>query len=100
MSTTLRQSKRKRIDSNSNNEATPFKSKHVYIDDGNVILQAGLAQFRVHRSMLSAQSTVFADIFSLPQPQNEMMVDGCPLVQLSDPAEDVEYLLRAIYDGR
>lgn len=97
---TFRQSKRKRLEPDSSNPGVPSKSKYVYIDDGNVILEADLVQFRVHRSMLSSQSTVFADMFTLPQPQNDVTVDDCPIVHLSDSAKDVEYLLRAIYYGR
>jgi BTB/POZ domain len=93
------QAKRKRTGSVSATN-TAVQSKAVWIDDGNVILEAELTRFRVHRSMLSSQSTVFADMFSFPQPENEPTLEGCPIVHLSDPAKDVEYFLKALYDGR
>jgi hypothetical protein len=93
-------SKRRRTDSVSATNTTPVQSKVVWIDDGNVILEAEFTRFRVHRSMLSSQSTVFADMFTFPQPENEPTVEDCPIVHLSDPAKDVEYFLRALYDGR
>jgi BTB/POZ domain len=86
--------------SNSAPASANVRSKVVWIDDGNVILQAESTLFRVHRSMLSSQSTVFSDMFSFPQPPNEPTLDGCPIVHLSDPAKDVECFLRAHYDGR
>ncbi|KAJ7164769.1 hypothetical protein C8R43DRAFT_988349 [Mycena crocata] len=37
-------------------------------------------------------------MFSFPQPANEETLEGCPIVQLSDFASDVELLLSAFYD--
>jgi len=42
-----------------------------WLDDGNIILQTGSKQFRVVRSILSASSSVFRDMFSIPQPVDE-----------------------------
>ena len=36
----------------------------LWKEDGNVVLQAGNTQFRVHRSMLADHSPVFKDIFA------------------------------------
>ncbi|CAA7266001.1 unnamed protein product [Cyclocybe aegerita] len=59
-------------------------------------------QYRVHSSLLAHKSTVFSDMFSLPQPAElgagESLVDGCPLVFLQDSKEDVRNLLDLLYD--
>lgn len=73
----------------------------VWYDDGNIILQAEQVQFKVLRSILAEISSVFRDMFSLPQPtvaQYEAeMVYGCPIVHLSDSAEEVQLVLEAIF---
>jgi hypothetical protein len=40
-------------------------------------------------------------MFSLPQPvEGDEVVEECPVVCLSDTAEDVRYVLEALYNGR
>lgn len=73
------------------------QSKEFWLEDGNIILQAGNVQFRVHRSILAKRSPIFADLFQIPQPDSEPTVDGCPVVILHDSAKDIEYMLLALY---
>jgi len=85
------------------------RNKHadLWFCDGSVILQAESTLFRVHKSQLSRRSTVFSDMFTLPQPPvmtthatlADETYEGCPVVELHDSAEDVENLLLALYDG-
>lgn len=85
------------------------RSKHadLWFCDGSVILQAEATLFRVHMSQLSRRSTVFSDMFTLPQPPvmtthatlADETYEGCPVVKLHDSADDVENLLLALYDG-
>jgi len=81
----------------------PTKST-PWFEDGNIVFQAELAQFRVHRGVLSSNSSVFADMFTLPQPsaegETEATVEGCPVVLLSDNAEELMHVLKALYDRR
>ncbi|TDL16717.1 hypothetical protein BD410DRAFT_795113 [Rickenella mellea] len=75
----------------------------LWLDDGNIILATDLSIFRVHRSMLSKNSSVFADMFSMPQPMNsleEPSVEGLPVVVLTDNDADVTHLLNFVYDRR
>jgi len=67
--------------------------------DGNIILVAGHAAFKVHRGQLERHSDIFRDLFTIPQPQCQDMVDGCPWVELHDSPADVLHLLSALYDG-
>ncbi|KAJ7637508.1 hypothetical protein B0H17DRAFT_1339515 [Mycena rosella] len=87
--------KRKRIDSSES--GPPIRSK-IWMSYGDIILQAESTQFRVNRDILANQSSVFRDMFSLPQPPGEDTVEGCLIVELSDSAKDVELLLTALYD--
>jgi hypothetical protein len=71
-----------------------------YFDDGNIILQAGSTHFKVYRGILSAHSEVFRAMFTIPQPANEIISDGCSIVRLSDSAKDWHHVLHALYLGR
>ncbi|KAH7886706.1 hypothetical protein F5I97DRAFT_1869593 [Phlebopus sp. FC_14] len=74
----------------------------IWFEDGNVVLIAGSAAFKVHRGQLERHSEVFRDLFSVPQPvvdESENVVDGCPTVDLYDCPSDIYYLLAALYDG-
>jgi hypothetical protein len=61
------------------------------------VLQAGNTQFRVHWSVLALHSSVFSGMQGLPQRDDQLTVEGCPVVELSDDPQDVEYLLKALY---
>ncbi|KAJ7250524.1 hypothetical protein B0H12DRAFT_1052387 [Mycena haematopus] len=66
--------------------------------DGSVVLQATNTQFRVHWGVLMQHSSVFRDMQALPQPSDRPTIDGCSVVELPDNPEDVEYLLKALYN--
>ncbi|KZP14498.1 hypothetical protein FIBSPDRAFT_935715 [Athelia psychrophila] len=74
----------------------------IWYDDGNVILEAEATQFKVYRGALAEASSVFKDMFSFPQPASETIraVEGCSVVQLSDTAEDVTFILQALYQRK
>ncbi|KAF7370408.1 BTB domain-containing protein [Mycena sanguinolenta] len=69
----------------------------LWFSDGNVVLQAGNTQFRVHWGILAHNSLVFHEMQELLQPPEHPGIEGCPVVELSDDAEDVGYLLNALY---
>jgi hypothetical protein len=76
------------------------RSARIWVEDGNVIIQAQTSQFRVHRGILSCHSHVFKEIFAIPQPElGEPAVEGCPIHRLFDAAQDWENLLTLLYDG-
>lgn len=102
------------------NKYTPHSD--LWFQDGSVILATETTLFRVHISVLSRHSLFFRDMFRLPQPsphsassQPSFGADDlelewedlgmqcgesrCPVVQLHDSAEDLAYLLFALYDG-
>lgn len=84
--------KRKRV------ETLPIRRGEPYFGDGNIILEAERTQFRVARGILAAASPTLKTMFSLPPTGNQ--VDGCPIIQLTDSAEDWKHLLKAMYKRR
>ncbi|OAX37638.1 hypothetical protein K503DRAFT_771291 [Rhizopogon vinicolor AM-OR11-026] len=71
----------------------------IWFPDGNIVLIADCAAFKVHRGQLERHSDVFHDLFSIPQPPDESLVDGSPWVELYDRPSDLYHLLIALYDG-
>lgn len=94
--------KRKRTDSESPAIEKTTRHGEPYFDDGNIILEVQSIRFRVYRGILAASSPIFADMFSVPQPPlpAEELVDGCPVVELSDSADDWTYVLKALFERR
>lgn len=77
----------------------------VWFEDGNIVIVAQNTGFCVHRSVLSHRSPIFCDVFSTgthPPPDNSTTAEtfsGLPVVHVSDNADDMRFILRAIYDG-
>ena len=64
----------------------------------DVILRStDLVNFRIHRLVLLTSSPFFADMFSLPQPANDEVIDGLPVVHLSEDAEVLNSLISMLY---
>ena len=86
--------------------ATPGEVRRhsdLWFDDGNVVfVGTDNTGFRLHRSILSRHSTIFRDMFGMPQPDavGAETLEGCPVVHLQDSSEDLAFLLTALYDGR
>ncbi|KAF7322324.1 BTB domain-containing protein [Mycena chlorophos] len=74
------------------------RAEELWLEDGNIVLQAGNTQYRVHRSMLARHSPVFRDMLAFPQPADAELVDECPLVRLHDAEAEVTPFLRALFD--
>ncbi|KAJ7053230.1 hypothetical protein C8F01DRAFT_1375387 [Mycena amicta] len=72
---------------------------NLWFHDGNIVLVASSVAFKVHRGQLRRHSEVFDDLFSIPQPPEQDLLDGCPWVEVYDCPTDVLYFLTALYDG-
>ncbi|KAF8584601.1 hypothetical protein K439DRAFT_1345714 [Ramaria rubella] len=72
----------------------------IYFGDGSVVLLAETTLFRVYWGWLGKRSDVFSQLASFDnvQPPDSETYDGCPLIRVSDTAEDLEYFLNAM-DG-
>ncbi|KAF9527289.1 hypothetical protein CPB83DRAFT_836664 [Crepidotus variabilis] len=74
---------------------TASRSPDYWFTDGSVVLQAELTQFRVHTSMLLLYSSVFRD--KLRELETKELVEGCPVLHLSDSAGEVTNMLFGFY---
>lgn len=73
---------------------------NLWFPDHNLVLQAGNRLFRVSGGILAARSSVFRDMLSIPQPESQPLIDGCPIILLHDSAIEAEYFLKALFDSR
>ena len=68
--------------------------------NADIIIQScDSINFRVHKLVLSLSSPFFSDMISLPQPSesDQEVVDGLPVVRLSEDAEVLKCLLTMLY---
>ncbi|KAF7365468.1 hypothetical protein MVEN_00419800 [Mycena venus] len=86
-----------RIKREGNTSEEIVRSK-IWYDDGSVILQAESNLCRVHWTVLAQHSSFFSDMRAVPQPLDDPLIEGCPIIQLSDSIQDLEHLLRALYN--
>lgn len=91
---------RKRQRRSSNGDSDRITRSQYWFEDGNVVLQAENTLFRVHQSILSCHSQIFKDTFAMPQaPSDENeRIEGCPVIPLSDTAEDLGNIISLLYD--
>ncbi|KAF6757799.1 hypothetical protein DFP72DRAFT_224824 [Ephemerocybe angulata] len=76
----------------------PIEQSDIWFSDGSIVLEAEGTQFKVHQSLLARNSQVFAGMFTIPTPEDQSLVDRCPVVLLHDSKEDVRHMLLALYD--
>ncbi|KAI9441847.1 hypothetical protein H4582DRAFT_1935393 [Lactarius indigo] len=62
-----------------------------------VVRTSDLCSFPAHKSVLASSSWVFRDMFTLPWPANNEMVNGLPVVDISEDAELVRSLITILY---
>lgn len=93
--------KRKRTEDEPIVPGKPRKHDRFWLDDGNVVLTADNAlSFRLHRSVLSLHSEVFRSMFAFPsRPEDNEMMEGCPVIHLQDSGDDLVDFFALLYDG-
>ncbi|KAH9021289.1 hypothetical protein EDB85DRAFT_432321 [Lactarius pseudohatsudake] len=80
------------------NSGPPFVPSHLKVPDANIIVRSSdQVNFRVHKSLLAMSSPFFDDLLSLPQPPDGEIVDGLPVVQLSEDASSLNSLVSLLY---
>ncbi|KAF7329394.1 hypothetical protein MKEN_00201000 [Mycena kentingensis (nom. inval.)] len=77
-----------------------LRPEYLWFDDGNIILRAENTIYRLHKSILSAHSEVFRDLFAVAQADVSEQIEGCPVVCIPDNAVEVTSFLRAVTDPR
>lgn len=84
----------------------PIRHENLWFPGGDVVLKTNTHLFKVHKDVLSLQSSVFKDMFAFEceQPFEDgagmvhEMFEGLPAVDLvGDEGKDVAHLLRAAY---
>ncbi|KAI9441875.1 hypothetical protein H4582DRAFT_2097155 [Lactarius indigo] len=82
----------------SENSGFPFALPRLKVPDANIIVRSSdKVNFRVHKSLLSMSSPFFEDLLSLPQPPDGELVDGLPVIQLSEDADLLDSLISLLY---
>ncbi|KAJ6453759.1 hypothetical protein C8R45DRAFT_631001 [Mycena sanguinolenta] len=76
-----------------------IRVEDLWFPGTDLVLRAGNRLFRVSGGILAARSAVFRDMLSIPQPDTQPLIDGCPVVVLHDAPADTEYFLKAIFDS-
>lgn len=93
------------------NLGLPPPHDELWYEDGNIQLATDAHLYRVHKSVLAKQSTVFKDMFEFSEmsPDDEdtgnsatslsEQWDGVPVVRMvGDSDEDVHYFVKALYN--
>ena len=62
-----------------------------------IIRSSDLINFRVHKPVLAMASPFFEDLLSLPQPSDSEIIDGLPVVQVSEDSELLNSLISILY---
>ena len=62
-----------------------------------MVQSSDVVNFRVNKVVVSVSSPFFADMFCLPQSPDNEVIDGLPVVRLSERAETLDYLLTMLY---
>ncbi|KAG9315873.1 hypothetical protein JVU11DRAFT_3522 [Chiua virens] len=76
----------------------PCRDPEYYMVDGSCVLLVGNTLFNVHRSIVSADSSSFSDLFSLPQGDIvEGKSDDNPIVLHGDTPEEFRNFLWSLY---
>ncbi|KAJ3740640.1 hypothetical protein DFH05DRAFT_435720 [Lentinula detonsa] len=73
---------------------------YFWFYDGSIVVQAQDKLFRVHQTVLANSSEIFSTLFSLPPSDSDTqdLIEGCPVVQIQDLAQDFSDILRALYN--
>ncbi|KAI5887684.1 uncharacterized protein SCHCODRAFT_02552870 [Schizophyllum commune H4-8] len=68
----------------------------LWFSDGSIVVRVGEQACRIHQSILAANSSVLANILSIPQPKNGETFEGLPMMSFPDPPEDVLHWLKSM----
>jgi hypothetical protein len=78
--------------------STMSPPKPFDLPDANFIIQSSdNFNFRVHKSVLALASPFFKNLLSLPLPSDTDIVDGLPVIQLSENSELLNSLISMLY---
>ncbi|KAH9009773.1 hypothetical protein EDB85DRAFT_2162308 [Lactarius pseudohatsudake] len=80
------------------NSDPPSVSLCLDLPDANIIVRSSDGvNFPARKSVLAVSSPSFKDLLSLPQPPDDELVDGLPVIQLSEDADLLNSLVSLLY---
>ncbi|KAH9058207.1 hypothetical protein EDB87DRAFT_1578199 [Lactarius vividus] len=80
------------------NSGPPSLPSYFDIPDANIIIRSSdQLNYLVHKSLLTMSSPFFKDLLSLPQPPDDELVEGLPVIQLSEDADLLNSLISLLY---
>ncbi|KAH8985650.1 hypothetical protein EDB86DRAFT_2833064 [Lactarius hatsudake] len=80
------------------NSDPPSVSLGLDLPDANIIVRSSDGvNFRVRKSVLAISSPFFKDLLSLPQPPDDELVDGLPVIKLPEDADLLSSLVSLLY---
>ena len=89
---------REKEEPTSENSEPPAVPLCLDVPDASIILRSSdKVNFRVHKSVLAMSSPFFKTLLSLPQPPDDELVDGLPIVALSEDASLLNSLISLLY---
>ncbi|KAH9023516.1 hypothetical protein EDB84DRAFT_1580437 [Lactarius hengduanensis] len=72
--------------------------EYLDLSEADIIVRTpDLTTFRSHKAVLASSSSVLRNMLSLPQLPNSEMIDGLPVVDISEDAELVRSLITILY---
>ncbi|KAH9174332.1 hypothetical protein EDB89DRAFT_2067639 [Lactarius sanguifluus] len=72
--------------------------EYLDLSEADIIVRTpDLTTFRSHKAVLASSSSVLRNMLSLPQPPNSEMIDGLPVVDISEDAVLVRSLITILY---
>lgn len=95
MDTQDRKRPRTEIDAEEDIKRQLTRHPTLYFEDGNMLLQCHQTLFCVHRTLLAKHSIVLRDQITA----NTYSLDGMACLAIDDDIEDMESLLKMLYDG-
>ncbi|KAH8982483.1 hypothetical protein EDB83DRAFT_2306680 [Lactarius deliciosus] len=85
----------------SENSDPPSVALCLDIPDPNIIVRSSdQVNFPIRKALLAMSSPFFKDLLSLPQPPDDELVDGLPVIQLSENADLLNNLISLLYPIR
>ena len=92
---------REREDSQTQINSIMSPPEALDVSNMNLIIRSSdLVDFRVCKSVLATASPFFKDLLSLPQPSDSEVVDGLPVIQVSEDSELLNSLVSLLYPVR
>lgn len=81
----------------------PTRHSNICFDDGNLAVLTGSQYCLVHQGVLSRRSDTLRKLIKKTleggEPENVRFLEGCPVLHLQDPPDDLGRFLQALYDG-